>query len=95
MDRLMKYNEVKGVRFTLTGDKPEDEIILDKQYEYVKIEDLQGASNIAVYINDAKEDDYVILKDTIEFEDIAVKKIKVKYINNLGVDYTVQAILMR
>lgn len=91
----MKYNEVKGVRFTLTGDKPEDEIILDKQYEYVKIEDLQGASNIAVYINDAKEDDYVILKDTIEFEDIAVKKIKVKYINNLGVDYTVQAILMR
>lgn len=95
MDRLMKYNEVKGVRFTLTGDKPEDEIILDEQYEYVKIEDLQGASNIAVYINDAKEDDYVILKDTIEFEDIAVKKIKVKYINNLGVDYTVQAILMR
>lgn len=95
MDRFMKYNEVKGIRFTLTGDKPEDEIILDEQYEYVKIEDLQGASNIAVYINDAKEDDYVILKDTIEFEDIAVKKIKVKYINNLGVDYTVQAILMR
>lgn len=91
----MKYNEVKGIRFTLTGDKPEDEIILDEQYEYVKIEDLQGASNIAVYINDAKEDDYVILKDTIEFEDIAVKKIKVKYINNLGVDYTIQAILMR
>lgn len=95
MDRFMKYNEVKGSRFTLTGDKPEDEIILDEQYEYVKIEDLQGASNIAVYINDAKEDDYVILKDTIEFEDIAVKKIKVKYINNLGVDYTIQAILMR
>ncbi|MFR1823081.1 hypothetical protein [Clostridium saudiense] len=95
MDRFMKYNEVKGIRFTLTGDKPEDEIILDEQYEYVKIEDLQGASNIAVYINDAKEDDYVILKDTIEFEDIAVKKIKVKYINNLGVDYTIQAILMR
>lgn len=91
----MKYNEVKGVRFTLTGDKPEDEIILDKQYEYVKIEDLQGASNIAVYINNAEEDDYIILKDIIEFEDIAVKKIKVKYINNLGVDYTVQAILMR
>ena len=90
MDRFMKYNEVKGIRFTLTGDKPEDEIILDEQYEYVKIEDLQGASNIA-----AKEDDYVILKDTIEFEDIAVKKIKVKYINNLGVDYTIQAILMR
>ena len=62
MDRFMKYNEVKGIRFTLTGDKPEDEIILDEQYEYVKIEDLQGASNIAVYINDAKEDDYVILK---------------------------------
>ena len=95
MDRFMKYNEVKGIRFTLTGDKPEDEIILDEQYEYVKIEDLQGASNIAVYINDAKEDDYVILKDTIEFEDIAVKKIKVKYINNLGADYTIQAILMR
>ena len=95
MDRFMKYNEVKGIRFTLTGDKPEDEIILDEQYEYVKIEDLQGASNIAVYINDAKEDDYVILKDTIEFEDIAVKKIKVKYRNNLGVDYTIQAILMR
>ncbi len=91
----MKYNEVKGLRFTLTGDKPEDEIILDEQYEYVKIEDLQGASNIAIYINNAKEDDYIILKDTIEFEDIAVKKIKVKYINNLGVDYTVQAILMR
>ncbi len=32
----MKYNEVKGLRFTLTGDKPEDEIILDEQYEYVK-----------------------------------------------------------
>ena len=95
MDRFMKYNEVKGIRFTLTGDKPEDEIILDEQYEYVKIEDLQGASNIAVYINDAKEDDYVILQDTIEFEDIAVKKIKVKSINNLGVDYTIQAILMR
>lgn len=95
MNRLMKYNEVKGVRFTLTSDKPEDEIILDEQYEYVKIEDMQGASNIAVYINDAKEDDYVILKDTIEFEDIAVKKIKVKYINNLGIDYTIQAILMR
>ena len=95
MDRLMKYNEVKGIRFTLTVDKTEDEIILDKQYEYVKIEDLQGASNIAVYINNAKEDDYIILKDTIEFEDIAVKKIKVKYINNLGIDYTVQAILMK
>ena len=32
MDRFMKYNEVKGIRFTLTGDKPEDEIILDEQY---------------------------------------------------------------
>lgn len=95
MDRLMKYNEVKGVRFTLTADKTEDEIVLDKQYEYVKIEDLQGVNNIAVYINDADEDDYVQLKDTIEFEDIAVKKIKVKYINNLGIDYNVQAILMR
>ena len=95
MDRFMKYNEVKGIRFTLTDEKLEDEIDLKEQYEYVKIEDLQGASNIAVYINDAKEDDYVILKDTIEFEDIAVKKIKVKYINNLGVDYTIQAILMR
>lgn len=62
----MKYNEVKGVRFTLTSDKPEDEIILDEQYEYVKIEDIQGGNNIAVYIN-----------------------------NYLGVDYTVQAILMR
>ncbi len=43
MNRLMKYNEVKGVRFTLTEENLEDEIDLKECYEYVKIEDLNEA----------------------------------------------------
>lgn len=95
MDRLMKYNEVKGLRFTLTGDKPEDEIILDEQYEYVKIEDLRGVNNVAIYINNASGEDYVLLKDTMEFEDIAIKKIKARLLREVSGQYIVQAILMR
>ena len=95
MDRFMKYNEVKGIRFTLTEEKLEDEIDLKECYEYVKIEDLRGVNNIAIYINNAAEEDYVLLKDTIEFQDIAIKKIKVKLLREMSGQYIVQAILMR
>lgn len=95
MNRLMKYNEVKGIRFTLTEEKIEDEIELKECYEYVKIEDLKGVNNVAIYINNAAEEDYVLLKDTIEFEDIAIKKIKVKLLREVSGQYIVQAILMR
>jgi len=96
-NRLMKYNEVKGIRFTLTKDKPEAEVVFDERYEYVKIEDLKSVDNIAVYINDCAEDDYVLLHNSIEFQDISVNKIRVKFINNLNINYnyTIQAILMR
>ena len=95
MDRLMKYNEVKGIRFQLNDEKLEDEIELKECYEYVKIEDLRGVNNVAIYINNASEEDYVLLKDTIEFEDIAIKKIKVKLLREVSGQYIVQAILMR
>lgn len=95
MDRFMKYNEVKGIRFTLTEENLEDEIDLKECYEYVKIEDLRGVNNVAIYINNAAEEDYVLLKDTIEFEDIAIKKIKVKLLREVSGQYIVQAILMR
>jgi len=93
--RLMKYNEVRGVRFVLTKDKTEAEVVFDERYEYIRIEDLQSTNNIAVYINDAEEDDYVLLHNIIEFQDIAVKKIKVRLINNLNINYDVQVIVMR
>ena len=95
MDRLMKYNEVKGIRFQLNDEKLEDEIDLKECYEYVKIEDLRGVNNVAIYINNAAEEDYVLLKDTIEFQDIAIKKIKVKLLREVSGQYIVQAILMR
>lgn len=95
MDRFMKYNEVKGIRFTLTEENLEDEIDLKECYEYVKIEDLNGVNNVAIYINNAAEEDYVLLKDTIEFQDIAIKKIKVKLLREVFGQYIVQAILMR
>lgn len=95
MDRFMKYNEVKGIRFTLTEENLEDEIDLKECYEYVKIEDLKGVNNVAIYINNAAEEDYVLLKDTIEFQDIAIKKIKVKLLREVSGQYIVQAILMR
>ena len=95
MDRFMKYNEVKGIRFTLTEENLEDEIDLKECYEYVKIEDLKGVNNVAIYINNASEEDYVLLKDTIEFKDIAIKKIKVKLLREMSGQYIVQAILMR
>lgn len=91
----MKYNEVKGIRFTLTEENLEDEIDLKECYEYVKIEDLRGVNNVAIYINNAAEEDYVLLKDTIEFQDIAIKKIKVKLLREVSGQYIVQAILMR
>lgn len=91
----MKYNEVKGIRFTLTEENLEDEIDLKECYEYVKIEDLKGVNNVAIYINNASEEDYVLLKDTIEFKDIAIKKIKVKLLREMSGQYIVQAILMR
>ena len=95
MDRFMKYNEVKEIRFTLTEENLEDEIDLKECYEYVKIEDLRGVNNVAIYINNAAEEDYVLLKDTIEFQDIAIKKIKVKLLREVSGQYIVQAILMR
>ncbi len=95
MDRLMKYNEVKGIRFQLNDEKIEDEIELKECYEYVKIEDLKGVNNVAIYINNAAEEDYVLLKYTIELEDIAIKKIKVKLLREVSGQYIVQAILMR
>lgn len=91
----MKYNEVKGIRFTLTEENLEDEIDLKECYEYVKIEDLRGVNNVAIYINNAAEEDYVLLKDTIEFQEIAIKKIKVKLLREVSGQYIVQAILMR
>lgn len=95
MDRFMKYNEVKGIRFELSDENLEDEIDLKECYEYVKIEDLRGVNNVAIYINNASKEDYVLLKDTIEFEDIAIKKIKVKLLREVSGQYIVQAILMR
>ena len=97
MDRLMKYNEVKGVRFNLNSEHMEDELILTEPYEYVRIESLRSIANynIAVYINDAKVDEYIVFEDRVSFEDIEIRKIKLKLLNIISDENEVQVILMR
>jgi hypothetical protein len=92
----MKFNEVKGVRFQLYEEHAEDEIVLSEPYEYVKIEGIKSIANynIAVYINDAREDEYICFEDSIAFEDIEVKKVRVKLLNAM-MDKEVQVTLMR
>lgn len=96
MNRLMKYNKVKGVRFQLTEEHSEDEIVLNRACEYVKIEGIRSLANynVAVYINDAKEDDYIVFGESVSFEDIEVKKVRVKLLDAM-MEQEVQVTLMR
>ena len=97
MDRMMKFNEVKGVRINLTEEHLEEELVLNGTYEYVKIEGIKSIANynIAVYINDAGEDEYIVFEDSIAFEDIEVKKVRVKLLELIKDNQEVQVTLMR
>lgn len=97
MDRLMKYNEVKGVRFTLTEEGQTEVINLNGGYIYAKLEQLAGIvnNNIAVYVNDATEEDYVLFTEELVFEDIEIKNIKVKLLNKQTDSYILQLTLKR
>lgn len=97
MNRQMRYNEVKGIRVNLTTDDNDKVISLEDSWEYIKVEELQdlAKSNIALYINDAKEEDYILFNRSIVFEEIEVKKVKVRLLNGLTDTYNIQLILMR
>jgi len=93
----MRYNEVKGIRVNLTTDDNDKVISLEDSWEYIKVEELQdlAKSNIALYINDAKEEDYILFNRSIVFEEIEVKKVRVRLLNGLTDTYNIQLILMR
>ncbi|CUN58564.1 MULTISPECIES: hypothetical protein [Clostridium] len=97
MNRQMRYNEVKGIRVNLTTDDNDKVISLEDSWEYIKVEELQdlARSNIALYINDAKEEDYILFNRSIVFEEIEVKKVRVRLLNGLTDTYNIQLILMR
>lgn len=97
MNRQMIYNEVKGIRVNLTTDDNDKVISLEDSWEYIKVEELQdlARSNIALYINDAKEEDYILFNRSIVFEEIEVKKVRVRLLNGLTDTYNIQLILMR
>ncbi|MDU7455131.1 hypothetical protein [Clostridium saudiense] len=97
MNRQMRYNEVKGIRVNLTTDDNDKVISLEDSWEYIKVEELQdlAKSNIALYINDAKEEDYILFNRSIVFEEIEVKKVRVRLLNGLTDTYNIQLILMR
>ena len=97
MNRQMRYNEVKGIRVNLTTDDNDKVISLEDSWEYIKVEELQdlARSNIALYINDAKEEDYILFNRSIVFEEIEVKKVRVRLLNGLKDTYNIQLILMR
>lgn len=97
MNRQMRYNEVKGIRVNLTTDDNDKVISLEDSWEYIKVEELQDLvrSNIALYINDAKEEDYILFNRSIVFEEIEVKKVRVRLLNGLTDTYNIQLILMR
>lgn len=97
MNRQMRYNEVKGIRVNLTTDDNDKVISLEDSWEYIKVEELQdlAKSNIALYINDAKEEDYILFNSSIVFEEIEVKKVRVRLLNGLTDTYNIQLILMR
>jgi hypothetical protein len=93
----MRYNEVKGIRVNLTTDDNDKVISLEDSWEYIEVEELQdlAKSNIALYINDAKEEDYILFNRSIVFEEIEVKKVRVRLLNGLTDTYNIQLILMR
>ncbi|WP_195958804.1 hypothetical protein [Clostridium saudiense] len=97
MNRQMRYNEVKGIRVNLTTDDNDKVISLEDSWEYIEVEELQdlAKSNIALYINDAKEEDYILFNRSIVFEEIEVKKVRVRLLNGLTDTYNIQLILMR
>lgn len=97
MDRLMKYNEVKAVRISLTEEGETEVINLNGGYIYAKLEQLQGNinNNIAVYVNDTTEEDYILFTDEIVFEDIEIKNIKVKLLSKQADSYIIQLTLKR
>ena len=97
MNRQMRYNEVKGIRVNLTTDDNDKVISLEDSWEYIEVEALQdlAKSNIALYINDAKEEDYILFNRSIVFEEIEVKKVRVRLLNGLTDTYNIQLILMR
>ena len=97
MNRLMKYNEAKGFRFTLSEAGQEEVIGLNDGYIYAKLEQLECIihNNIAVYVNDATEEDYILFTDELVIEDIDIKKIKVKLLSKLADIYNVQVTLKR
>lgn len=94
---LQKYNELKGSRLTLNSEHLEGEVILSESYSYVKIESVGGIANynIAVYINDASEDDYIVFSQSLILEDIEIKKIKVKLVDSAFGENVIQFTLMR
>lgn len=99
MSRYMKYEEVKSIRLEYDDlNKLDKEIVLEDTYEYVKIELVRGFGEVAVWINDCKEDDYIYLDNhvkTIELAEIAVKKIKFKQLKDTYADNMIQIILMK
>lgn len=106
-DRYMKYKEVKGIRFNLHTEKVvddeviapklEEEVILNSPYEYVKIESIGycDKNRVAVYINDCKEDDYILLGNGLELAELSINKIKIKLLDVFTDEVNIQAVLMR
>lgn len=106
-DRYMKYKEVKGIRFNLHAEKVvddeviaaklEEEVILNSLYEYVKIESIGycDGSKVAIYINDCKENDYVLLGDGLELAELSIRKIRVKLLDVFTDTINIQAVVMR
>ena len=106
-DRFMKYDEVNGLNgnITLSAENNVYEKVFNDEYEYIKINMLRsfastGLAKLKLYINEAKEDEAILLDSLIssyKFEEIGIRKIRLVLdtTDDINATQEVSIILMR
>ena len=94
---ITQYNEVKGIRVKLgitEGIEKEKEIILDEDFTYLRLE-VEELHPVALYINNAGEEDYILVRDSIELRDLSINKVRLKLIEVGRDEVNMQLIFMK
>lgn len=92
---ITQYNQVKGVRVQLgVTEGIEKEIIFDEDFTYLRLE-LKESSPVALLINNSKEEDYILVTDSVELRDLSINKVRLKLIEIDRDEVNMQLILMK
>lgn len=91
---ITQYNKVKGIRAVLTPQEKEKEIMLDENFNYLRLE-VKESCQVALLVNDSAEEDYVLVDDNVELRDLSINKVRVKLLEVARDEVNMQLIFMK